>query len=137
LGSVCKSLDATTVAFGDLFLEDIRTYREERMAAWGADPVFPIWNSATSQLATQMIDAGLKAYLTCVDPRQCPPEFAGRLYDKNLLDEFPDSVDPCGENGEFHSFVFDGPMFRSAIDVKVGETVERDGFVFSDIMLAT
>ena len=137
LGRVCDQLDVTAVAFGDLFLEDIRSYREERMAAWGTDPIFPIWNSATSQLASRMIDAGLKAYLTCVDPRQCPPKFAGRLYDRSLLDELPDSVDPCGENGEFHSFVFDGPMFRSAIDVNVGETVERDGFVFSDILPAS
>ena len=129
-----KELDVAAVAFGDLFLEDIRAYREDKMAAWGTDALFPIWNSATSQLALQMIDAGLKAYLTCVDPRQCPAEFAGRLYNQQLLDDLPDSVDPCGEHGEFHTFVFDGPMFNTVIDVIVGETVERDGFVFSDVI---
>jgi uncharacterized protein (TIGR00290 family) len=134
LREVCDQLDVRTIAFGDLFLEDIRAYREERMAAWDAEAIFPIWNSATSQLAARMIDAGLRAYLTCVDPRQCPAEFAGRLYDKNMLSDLPESVDPCGENGEFHSFVFDGPMFGNAIDVNVGETIERDGFVFADIV---
>ncbi len=134
LRRIGKQLDVTTVAFGDLFVEDIRAYREEKMAAWGTSALFPIWQSATSQLALQMIDAGLKAYLTCVDPRQCPAEFAGRLYDQELLNDLPDSVDPCGEHGEFHTFVFDGPMFDTAIDVKVGETIERDGFVFSDVI---
>ena len=134
LREVRTELDVAATAFGDLFLEDIRAYREKRMAAWGIDALFPIWNSPTNQLALQMIDAGLKAYLTCVDPRQCPAEFAGRPYDRELLDDLPDSVDPCGENGEFHSFVFDGPMFDTAIDVTVGETVERDGFVFSDVV---
>ena len=134
LRRVRNELDVAAVAFGDLFLEDIRTYREERMAAWGTDALFPIWNSPTNQLALKMIDSGLRAYLTCVDPRQCPAEFAGRLYDRALLDDLPDSVDPCGENGEFHSFVFDSPMFDTAIDVTVGETVERDGFVFSDVV---
>ena len=129
-----KQMDVKTVAFGDLFLEDIRAYREEQMASWGSDALFPIWKSATSELASRMIDAGLKAYLTCVDPSQCPAEFAGRLYDHQLLNDLPESVDPCGENGEFHSFVFDGPMFNTAIDVKVGETIERDGFVFTDVI---
>ena len=137
LDKACDQLDLTTVAFGDLFLEDIRAYREERMIAWGTEAIFPIWKSETSHLATQMIEAGLKAYLTCVDPRQCPAKFAGRLFDKNLLNELPNSVDPCGENGEFHSFVFDGPMYSTAIDVNVGETFERDGFVFSDIVPAS
>ena len=134
LHKVRTELDVATIAFGDLFLEDIRAYREEKMAAWGGNALFPIWNSPTNQLALQMIDAGLKAYLTCVDPRHCPAEVAGRLYDRKLLGDLPDSVDPCGENGEFHSFVFDGPMFDTAIDVTVGETVERDGFVFSDVV---
>ena len=134
LRRVGKQLDVTTVAFGDLFLEDIRAYREDKMAAWGTDALFPIWNSATNQLARQMVDAGLKAYLTCVDPHQCPAEFAGRRYDRKLLNDLPDSVDPCGEHGEFHSFVFDGPMFNTPINVTVGETIERDGFVFSDVI---
>ena len=133
LRKVREEFDVAAIAFGDLFLEDIRAYREDKMAAWGTDALFPIWNSPTNQLALQMIDAGLKAYVTCVDPGQCPAEFAGRPYDQKLLNDLPDSVDPCGENGEFHSFVFDGPMFDAAIDVTVGETIERDGFVFTDI----
>ena len=122
------------IAFGDLFLEDVRCYRETQMVALGMEPLFPIWQQPTDELARAMIDGGVKAYLTCVDPKQCPVEFAGREFDFTLLNELPASVDPCGENGEFHTFVFDGPMFDAPIDVRVGQTVERDGFVLADVL---
>ncbi len=131
--AVCE-LDMDAVAFGDLFLQDIRFYREEKMAAWGMEPLFPIWNTPTDNLSKEMVACGLQAYLTCVDPRQCPKKFSGRQYDLELLDQLPKTVDPCGENGEFHTFAFDGPMFDTAIEVAVGETVERDGFVFTDVL---
>ena len=127
-------LEVDTIAFGDLFLEDIRSYRETQMGALGIEPLFPIWQQPTDALARAMINGGVKAYLTCVDPKQCPAEFAGREFDFTLLNELPASVDPCGENGEFHTFVFDGPMFDTPIDVRVGETIERDGFVFADVL---
>ncbi|HZD52114.1 MAG TPA: hypothetical protein VE175_03650 [Woeseiaceae bacterium] len=121
-------------AFGDLFLEDIRRYREESMRGSGIDPVFPIWGSDTSELAEQMVDAGLRAHITCLDPRTMPRRFAGRVFDRTLLGELPPDVDPCGENGEFHTFAFAGPMFRHPVEVRTGETVERDGFVFTDLL---
>jgi uncharacterized protein (TIGR00290 family) len=125
----------THVAFGDLFLEDVRRYREDRMAGTGLTPIFPLWGRPTAALAREMIAGGLEAYLTCVDPRVLPASFAGRQYDRALLDEFPASIDPCGERGEFHTCAIAGPMFSKRIDVKAGETVERDGFVFSDVLL--
>jgi diphthamide synthase (EF-2-diphthine--ammonia ligase) len=122
------------VAFGDLFLEDVRRYREERLAGTGIVPMFPLWKTKpTSELAREMIDSGLRAYLTCVDPRTLPASFVGRAFDASLLADLPPSVDPCGENGEFHTFVWDGPMFSRPLAVCVGETVERDGFIFSDV----
>ena len=127
-------LAVDAIAFGDLFLEDIRRYRETQMAALGMEPLFPIWQQPTDELARAMIDGGVKAYLICVDPKQCPAEFAGREFDFTLLNELPASADPCGENGEFHTFVFDGPMFDTSIDVRVGQTVERDGFVLADVL---
>jgi uncharacterized protein (TIGR00290 family) len=124
----------THVAFGDLFLEDVRRYREERLAGTGLTPLFPLWKTKpTLELAEEMIAAGLRAYLTCVDPRKLPPQFAGRAFDRTLLADLPAGVDPCGENGEFHSFVWDGPMFIREVPVRVGETIERDGFTFTDI----
>jgi uncharacterized protein (TIGR00290 family) len=123
----------THVAFGDLFLEDVRRYREERLAGTGLTPIFPIWGRPTLELADEMIGAGLEAVLTCVDPRVIDRRFAGRRYDATLLSELPDSVDPCGERGEFHTFCCAGPMFTQPIDVTVGEVVERDGFVFVDV----
>lgn len=124
----------THVAFGDLFLEDVRRYREERLAGTGLTPLFPIWKTKpTTELAREMIDAGVRAYLTCVDPRVLDASFAGRQFDAALLADFPARVDPCGENGEFHSFVFDGPMFAHALAPRVGPVVERDGFVFADL----
>ncbi len=127
-------LSITHVAFGDLYLEDVRAYREKQMDRLGLTPLFPIWGQPTNELAHQMVAAGVKAWLTCVDPKQLPREFAGRAYDDRLLGEFPDGVDPCGENGEFHTFAWDGPMFASPVHVSVGERVERDGFVFTDLM---
>jgi uncharacterized protein (TIGR00290 family) len=124
----------THVAFGDLFLEDVRRYREDRLAGSGLEPLFPIWKTkTTAALAEDMIASGLQARLTCIDPRKLDRRFAGRAFDRSLLAELPASVDPCGENGEFHSFAFAGPMFNHEIHVEVGETVERDGFVFADL----
>lgn len=124
----------THVAFGDLFLEDVRRYREERLEGTGLVPVFPLWKQQpTAALAREMIAGGLRAHLTCVDPRHLDASFAGREFDAALLRDLPEQVDPCGENGEFHSFMFDGPMFTRALDVRVGDVVERDGFVFADI----
>ncbi len=123
------------VAFGDLFLQDIRDYREAKLRKTGLRPVFPLWQKPTQELAREMLAGGLQAVLTCVDPRQCPPEFAGRAYDEALLAALPPEVDPCGENGEFHTLVHAGPMFQQAIPIEVGEVIERDGFVFADVML--
>ena len=123
----------THVAFGDLFLEDVRRYREEKLAGTGIDPLFPIWGAETARLARDMVAAGLRARVTCVDPAQLDPAFVGREFDAAFLDDLPDGVDPCGENGEFHSFAWDGPMFSRPIPVLRGETVRRDGFVFADL----
>lgn len=124
------------VVFGDLFLEDIRKYREEKLAATGIRPLFPLWRLDTARLAREMVNAGLRAKLTCVDPSKLPAHFAGRTFDDSLLDELPEAVDPCGENGEFHTFAYEGPMFSKAIGVKAGEVVERDGFVYADVLPA-
>jgi len=124
------------IAFGDLFLEDIRAYREEKLKDTGIQPIFPLWGIPTASLSREMIDGGLKTIITCVDPKQAPVDLAGKNYDHAFLDSLPDSVDPCGENGEFHSFVYDGPMYNHQIKITVGDTVERDGFVFADIMTA-
>jgi uncharacterized protein (TIGR00290 family) len=122
------------IAFGDLFLEDIRAYREKHLAACGMTPVFPVWGINTRRLAEEMLTGGLSAFLTCVDPRKLDRIFAGRRFDAHLLRELPPSVDPCGENGEFHTFANAGPMFEREIPVEVGEVVERDGFVFADLL---
>jgi len=122
------------VVFGDLFLEDIRAYREKQLASCGMTPVFPLWGIETRRLAEQMLAGGLSAYLTCVDPRKLDRDFAGRRFDAALLGALPPGVDPCGENGEFHSFANAGPMFREEIPVCPGEVVERDGFVFADLL---
>jgi uncharacterized protein (TIGR00290 family) len=127
----------THVAFGDLFLEDVRRYREERLKDTGLEPMFPLWQIPTDILAREMLAAGLGAVLTCVDPKQLDRRFAGRTYDGRLLSELPASVDPCGERGEFHTFCFGGPMFKEPIPITIGETVDRDGFVFADLEAAT
>jgi uncharacterized protein (TIGR00290 family) len=122
------------MVFGDLFLADIRAYREQQLAGTGISPVFPLWERPTDVLAREMLDAGVRAVVTCVDPSQAPAEIAGRWYDADLLAELPASVDPCGENGEFHTFVVDGPGFGYPLDVTLGDVVERDGFVFADVV---
>jgi len=126
----------TRVVFGDLFLADVRAYRESRMAGSGVEPLFPLWGRDTAALAREMLAAGLRATLTCVDPRRLDRSFAGRAFDAALLGDLPPGVDPCGENGEFHTFAWDGPMFRRPVEVATGEVVERDGFVFADLLRA-
>ncbi|WP_296058485.1 adenine nucleotide alpha hydrolase [uncultured Amphritea sp.] len=125
------------MAFGDLYLEDIRAYRENNLAGTGITALFPLWQIPTGQLSREMLNGGLKTVITCVDPKQAPAELAGREYNQAFIDGLPDSVDPCGENGEFHSFVFDGPMLRHKIDITVGEIVTRDNFVFADLLPGT
>lgn len=127
----------THAAFGDLFLEDVRRYREDRLAGSGLEPLFPLWKTkSTADLAQDMIASGLRATLTCVNPKQLDRAFAGRTFDQSLIDDLPADVDPCGENGEFHSFAHTGPMFNHPIAVTLGEVVDRDGFVFADVLPA-
>jgi uncharacterized protein (TIGR00290 family) len=130
--AVAEGIEA--VAFGDLFLEDVRAYRERQLEGTGLEPLFPVWKIPTRQLALDMIAAGVKAKLTCVDPSKLDRSFAGRDFDLELLQDLPEQIDPCGENGEFHSFVYEAPVFSAPIDVRVGEVVERDGFVFADVI---
>jgi uncharacterized protein (TIGR00290 family) len=132
-----KAAGVTHVIFGDLFLEDVRRYREEKLAGTGIAPVFPLWGRPTDALAREMIDAGLKTYLVCVDLKQLPKGFAGREFDRALLAELPPGADPCGERGEFHSCVTAGPMFAQALAARVGEVVERDGFAYADLALTS
>jgi len=120
------------VAFGDLFLEDIRAYREKQLSACGMTPLLPLWRKDTGKLAEEMIAGGLAARVACVDPRKLDASFAGRRFDADFLKALPAGVDPCGENGEFHTLAIAGPMFQEPIDVRQGETVERDGFLFTD-----
>lgn len=122
----------THVAFGDLFLDDIRRYREKRLAGTGLEPLFPVWGLPTKRLAGDMIGAALRARIACVDTRTLAQAFVGREFDRRLLDDLPPGVDPCGENGEFHTCVYDGPMFTRALTLEAGETVARDGFVWRD-----
>jgi uncharacterized protein (TIGR00290 family) len=126
--------DVDGVAFGDLFLEDVRAYREERLARVGKRALFPLWARDTAELAREFVDAGFEGVVACVDPRRLDPSFAGRAYDVSFLGDLPDDVDPCGENGEFHTFVHAGPVFSEPVALEVGEVVERDGFVFCDLM---
>jgi uncharacterized protein (TIGR00290 family) len=125
--------DIDTVAYGDLFLEDVRAYREKQLAAIGKQALFPIWGLDTSDLARTFIDSGFEATVVCVDPRKVDRRFAGRAFDRGLLHDLPADVDPCGENGEFHTFVHAGPIFASSIACTCGEVVEREGFVFCDL----
>lgn len=126
----------THVAFGDLFLEDVRRYREDRLAGSGLTPIFPLWGRSTAALSQQLIQGGLEATVTCVNPQLVPRALAGRAYDARLLEELPADADPCGERGEFHTCATAGPMFSHRVRVEVGETVVRDGFVFTDLTLA-
>lgn len=137
MAEVCAKAVAAgieVIAFGDLFLEDVRDYRIKALANSGLEPLFPLWGKDTALLAREMIAGGLRATLTCVDPKVLDSSFAGRDFDAALLAELPSSVDPCGERGEFHSFAWDGPMFTHPIPIQRGETVERDGFVFADLL---
>lgn len=139
MGSAVRGLQKEGVSrmvFGDLFLRDIREYRESRLAGTGIAPLFPLWGRDTRALAEEMIRSGLDARIVCLDPRVLPRSFAGRRFDASLLRDLPEGVDPCGENGEFHTFVAAGPMFREPVPYVVGETVERDGFVFTDLVPA-
>ena len=124
----------TAVAFGDLFVQDIRDYRVQQLQGTGLEALFPVWQIPTVQLGRDMIVAGLKAKLTCVDPAKLQKSFAGRDYDLRLLEALPPAIDPCGENGEFHTFVYNAPVFSSPISVRTGEVVERDGFIFADVL---
>lgn len=125
---------ATHIAFGDLFLEDVRAYRIKQLEGSGLEPLFPIWHEPTEPLARRMVDSGLVAVVTCVDPKQISPSFAGRTFNHAFIDDLPPSADPCGENGEFHTCVLSGPMFRERLHAVAGEIVERDGFYFSDLI---
>ncbi len=122
------------VAFADLFLGDIRAYREDRLAQVGKRGVFPIWGRDTAALAREMIESGFRAIVICVDPRALDPSFAGRAFDEGFLADLPEGVDPCGESGEFHTLVYDGPLFRAPIPCRTGEIVTRDGFVYCDVV---
>lgn len=125
----------THVAFGDLFLEDVRRYREEKLSGTGLTPIFPLWGIPTPALAEEMVDGGLRAVLTCINPKHLDRSFAGRQFDRALLRDLPPAIDPCGERGEFHSFAYDGPMFQRPVPIRGGDVVERDGFVFADLMI--
>lgn len=138
MSETCKTavqVGIECVAFGDLFLRDVRAYREKQLGGSKLQPIFPVWGLPTGELARSMVASGLRAKLSCVDPKRLKSEFAGREFDEGLLSDLPTGVDPCGENGEFHTFVHAGPMFRNNLAVEVGEIVTRDGFVFADLVL--
>lgn len=130
--AVDEGIDA--IAFGDLFLRDIRDYREKQLAGTGLETLFPLWDLPTAELASAMIDGGIRAKLTCIDPAKLDRSFVGRDFDRNLVRELPAGIDPCAENGEFHTFVWDAPVFSAPVCVESGEIVERDGFVFADVL---
>jgi len=136
LGGLRTELGGERVIFGDLFLADIRAYREQKLAGTGITPVFPLWDRPTLELAQAMMASGLEAYLATVDMKKLSAEFAGRKFDSQLLADLPEGVDPCGENGEFHTCVVAGPMFAHRLAVHTGERVERDGYAYCDLVLA-
>jgi uncharacterized protein (TIGR00290 family) len=131
-----KRQEIEYVAFGDLFLEDIKEYREAKLSGTGITPLFPLWQRPTDKLAKDMISGGLRALVTCVDPLQLPASFAGREFNEEFLLTLPDHVDPCGERGEFHTFALDGPMFIKPVAVELGEIIEREGFIYADLLPA-
>jgi uncharacterized protein (TIGR00290 family) len=124
----------STVAFGDLFLADIREYRERQLAGTGLEPLFPLWGLSTKALANDMVEGGVRAKLTCVDPSKLNKAYVGREFDLPLIESLPPGIDPCGENGEFHTFVYEAPVFTHPIRIQTGEILERDAFVFADVM---
>lgn len=128
-----RASGVTHIIFGDLFLEDVRSYRERQLSGTGIVPIFPLWGRQTHTLAHDMIDAGTEAYVCTVDLKTLPAAFGGRRFDRSLLESLPPGIDPCGENGEFHSFVAAGPMLSRRVAVKIGETIERDGFAYTDM----
>lgn len=130
--AIAQGIEA--IAFGDLFLEDVRAYRERQLQGTGLEPIFPLWQMPTDELAREMIAGGVRAKLVCIDPQKLAPEFAGRDFDDQFLADLPAGVDPCGENGEFHTCVYGGPMFRHGIPVTTGERVQRDGFWYCDVV---
>ena len=130
--AVAEGFDA--IAFGDLFLADVREYRERQLAGSGLTPLFPLWEMPTARLAEEMIDAGLRARITCVDRAKLDGSFAGREFDRRLLADLPPGIDPCGENGEFHSFAYAGPMFHAPLEIATGETREIGGFIYADLV---
>lgn len=129
-----KSQGIDCIAFGDLFLEEVRSYRETSLAETGITPLFPLWGISSNELSKKMVNSGLRAIITCIDPKFLPADFAGHEYDSTFLEQIPDAIDPCGEKGEFHSFAYDGPMFKNKLNISVGETVTRDGFVYTDLL---
>jgi uncharacterized protein (TIGR00290 family) len=129
-----KRAGVTQMVFGDLFLEDVRAYRVKQLASVAIEPCFPLWGRDTAALAREMIAGGVRALVTCLDPRKMGRELAGRSFDLEFLSLLAEGVDPCGENGEFHTFASDGPGFAHPLDVRVGKTVEREGFVFTDVL---
>jgi uncharacterized protein (TIGR00290 family) len=138
--AVCQRAIAegiTAVAFGDLFLQDVRDYRVKQLRGTGLEPLFPVWQIPTHQLSHEIIAADVKAKITCLDPAKLQKSFAGRDYDLVFLQDLPDGVDPCGENGEFHTFVYDAPVFSRPITVRTGDVIEHDGFVFADLLLVS
>lgn len=134
--AAARASGMTHIIFGDLFLEDVRGYRERQLSGTGIMPVFPLWGRPTRSLADDMIDAGTEAHICTVDLKKLPATFAGRRFDRVLLEALPEGIDPCGENGEFHSFVSGGPMLSRKVAVKTGETIERDGFAYTDLLPA-
>jgi uncharacterized protein (TIGR00290 family) len=134
--AAAKAQGVSHIIFGDLFLADVRAYREQKLASSGITPMFPLWGRPTRALAEEMIDAGIETYLVCVDLKQLSRPFAGRRFDRSLLADLPPAADPCGENGEFHSFVASGPMLGARVAVTLGDTVERDGFAYTDLIAA-
>lgn len=136
VGGIREAWRATHVAFGDLFLEDVRAYREERMRGTGLEPLFPLWHIPTGELSGAMLAAGMRTWIVCLDPKKLPRELAGRLLDRELLDALPAGVDRCGERGEFHTFVTEGPMLSGRIAAVPGEVIEQEGFVYADLIPA-
>jgi uncharacterized protein (TIGR00290 family) len=139
MGRACAQAveqEITGIAFGDLFLEDVRKYREDRLQGTGLKPIFPVWGLDTRNLIEEMLDSGVRTRIVCVDPKKLPRHFVGKDISRELLASLPPGTDPCGENGEFHTFVYGGPMFNRKIPIQSGEIVNRDGFTFADVLPA-